>query len=70
MSAYFRYDGALYISDGIILYKDNTNEALSLRPCVVNNIHSAHQDLKSMHARAQQIVFWSEITQEIESIQE
>ena len=70
LSAYFRYDGSLYSSDGIILYKDNTNEALSLRPCVVNNIHSAHQDLKSMHARAQQIVFWSKITHEIESIQE
>ena len=41
---------------------------LSLRSRVLNKLHSAHQGLTSMHNRAQQIVFWPGITQDIESI--
>ena len=32
LSAYFRYDGALYVSDGVILYKDRKVVPISLRP--------------------------------------
>ena len=69
-SAYFRYDGALYVSDEVILYKDRVVVPLSSRPRVLNKLHSAHQDVTLMHAGAQQIVFWPGITQDIESIRE
>ena len=68
LSAYFRYDGALYVSDGVILYKDRVVVPLSLRPRVLNKLHSAHQGVTSMHARTQQIVFLPEITQDIGSV--
>ena len=51
LSAYFRYDGALYVSDGVILYKDRVVVPLSLRPRVVNKLHPAHQDVTSMPKR-------------------
>ena len=70
LSAYFRYDGALYLSDGVILYKDRVVVPLSLRSRVLNKLHSAHQGVTSMYNRAQQIVVWSGITQDIESIRE
>ena len=31
LSAYFRYDDALYLSDGVILYKDRVVNSVSLR---------------------------------------
>ena len=68
LSAYFRYDDALYLSDGAILYKDRVVIPVSLRYRVLNKFHSAHQGVTSMHIRAQQIVFWPGITQDIEAI--
>ena len=68
LSAYFRYDDALYLSDGVILYKDRVVIPVSLRYRVLNKLHSAHQGVTSMHNPAQQIVFWPGITQDIELI--
>ena len=70
LSAYFRYDSALYVSYSVILYKDKVVVPLSLRPRILNKLHSVHQGVTSMHARTQQIVFWPGITQDIESIRE
>ena len=66
LSAYFRYDDALYLSDRVILYQDRM--PINLRSLVLNKLHSAHQGVTSMHNCAQQIVFWPGITQDIESI--
>ena len=38
-----------------VLYKDRVVVPLSLRPRVLNKLHSAHQGETSMHARAQKI---------------
>ena len=50
--------------------KDRVVVPLSLRPRVLNKLHSAHQGVTSMHACAQQMVFWPGITQDTESIRE
>ena len=68
LSAYFRYDDALYFSDGVILYKDRVVIPVSLRYRVLHKLHLAHQEVTSMHNRAQQIVFLPGITQDIESV--
>ena len=38
LSAYFRYVGAMYVSDGVILYKDKVVMLYSLRPRVLNKL--------------------------------
>ena len=38
-------------------YKDRVVVPLNLQPRVLNKLHSAHQGVTSMHARAQQIFF-------------
>ena len=49
LSAYFRYDDALYLSDGVILYKDRVVIPVSLQYWVLNKLHLAHQGVTSMH---------------------
>ena len=68
LSAIPLYDYALYLSDGVILYKDRVVIPVSLQYWVLNKLHLGHQRVTSMHNCAQQIVFWSGITQDIESI--
>ena len=58
----------MYVSGEVILYKDRVVVSLSLRPRILNKLHSAHQDVTLMHAGAQQILFWPGITQDIEPI--
>ena len=41
---------------------------VSLRFWVLKKLHSAHQGVTSMHNRAQLIVFWPSMTQDIVSI--
>ena len=57
LSTYFRYDDTLYLKYGFILYKDRVVVPVSLRSRVLNELHSAHQGVTSMHNRAKQIVF-------------
>ena len=57
VTIYFRYDDALYLSDGVILYKDRVVEhIISLQSCVFRNF--VHQRVLSMQIFAQHNVFW------------
>ena len=62
---YFIYDGALYLIDGVILYKDRVVEPVSLQSRVLNKLNLAHQGVTSMHNRVQKSVFWHIIAQDI-----
>ena len=48
----------LRIHDGVVIYNDRIVIPASLRPLIVENLHSAHQGTASMYSRAQSIVFW------------
>ena len=63
-----RYQDSLYVTDGVVLYKDRVVVPLLLRPTVLENLHSAHQGVSSMQLRAQSIVFWPGITAGIQEI--
>jgi hypothetical protein len=65
ISAYMRYRDSLYINDGVVLYKDRVVVPTSLRHPVLEGLHSAHQGVSSMELRAQSIVFWPGITDDI-----
>ena len=67
-SAYMRYKDSLYITDGVILYKDRVVVPSSLRQSVLEGLHAAHQGISSMELRAQSIVFWPGMTEDIHSI--
>ena len=51
--------------DGVVLYKDRIVIPPQLRADVLDNLHSAHQGVSSMIARAQASVFWPDITSDI-----
>ncbi len=67
ISAYMRYRDSLYITDGVVLYKDRVIVPSSLRRSVLEGLHSAHQGVSSMELRALSIVFWPGITDDIHS---
>ena len=65
ISQYTRYLDALYINEGVIMYKDRVVVPEALRPAVLNNLHAAHQGVSSMEQRAHSLVFWPGMTQDI-----
>ena len=60
-----RYSEALYISDGVILYHDRVVVPRRLRKTILESLHAAHQGVSSMERRAQSIVFWPGMTDDI-----
>ena len=58
----------LYTVDGVILYKDRVVIPPSLREECLSALHSAHQGVSSMIARAEGSVFWPGITTAISSL--
>lgn len=68
VSSYMRYRDSLYITNGVILYKDRVVVPTSLRQSVLEGLHAAHQGVSSMELRAQSIVFWPGMTDDIHSI--
>lgn len=65
---YARYKDSLYSTDGVILYKDRVVVPSSLRQPILEGLHSAHQGVSAMELRAQSIVFWPGITNDIQKI--
>ena len=63
---YWPFRGELSVHDGVLLYKDRVVIPPSLRPRVLNNLHSAHQGVSSMTARAQVAIFWPGISGDIQ----
>ena len=65
---YTRYRDSLYITEGVILYQDRVVVPLSLRETILQGLHSAHQGVSAMQARAQAIVFWPGMTLDIQDV--
>ena len=70
ISEFMRYRDSLFVSEGVVLYKDRVVVPRSLRKVVLESLHSAHQGVSSMLARAQRIVFWPGMSYDIHRIRE
>ena len=67
---YHQFREHLYTVDGVILYKNRIVIPPSLRQHVLTVLHSAHQGVTSMTARAESTVFWPGITPAIIALPE
>ena len=67
---YHQFREHLYTVDGIILYKNRIVIPPSLRQHILTVLHSAHQGVTSMTARAESTVFWPGITPAIIALRE
>ncbi len=65
---YFQFRDNLYTVDGVILYKDRVVIPPQLRDDILTTLHSAHQGVTSMIARAETSVFWPGITPAIKAV--
>ena len=59
---YFQFRTSLHTTDGVVLYKDRVVIPTSLRNEVLSSLHSAHQGVTAMTARAESSIFWPGIT--------
>ena len=62
---YFQFRNDLHTVDGVVLYKDRIVIPPALRSEVLSSLHSAHQGVTAMTARAESSVFWPGITPDI-----
>ena len=62
---YHQFRDDLYCIDGVILYKERIVIPPTLRQNILEVLHSAHQGVTSMIARAESTVFWPGITPSI-----
>ena len=65
---YFQFCDNLHTAHGVILYKDRVVIPASLRNEILSSLHSAHQGLTAMMARAESSVFWKGITPAINAV--
>ena len=65
---YLRYWHRLWVQDGVILLDDRTVIPQVLRERVLENLHSAHQGVSQMFARAEIAVFWPNLHSNLESV--
>ncbi|MEW8309573.1 MAG: DDE-type integrase/transposase/recombinase [Candidatus Thiodiazotropha endolucinida] len=68
LQEYYPFRNDLYTVDGVILYKDRVVVPPTLRPEVLASLHSAHQGVTAMTARAESSVFWPGINPAISSL--
>nr|XP_012557549.2 uncharacterized protein K02A2.6-like [Hydra vulgaris] len=64
---FWEYRNDLMVSDGVIIYNDRIVIPPTLRKEILDVLHSAHQGVSGMTARAQATVFWPGITHSIQS---
>ena len=62
IQVYHQFRDQLSTVDGVVLYKDRIVIPPSLRGIILKALHSAHQGVTSMTARAESSVFWPGIT--------
>ena len=67
---YYQFCEHLYTVNGVILYKNCIVIPPSLRQHVLAVLHSAHQGVTFMKARADSTLFWTGITPAITALQE
>ena len=70
IAPYHKYKDSLSTVDGVVIYKNRVVIPPRLRSEVLENLHSAHQGVTSMTARADASVFWPGITKDISKIRE
>ena len=68
LTSYYRFREYLSTIDGVLIYKNRVVIPPTLRPEVLENLHSAHQGVTSMNARAESSVFWPNITADINNV--
>lgn len=66
LHVFFRYRNQLKAVDGVVLYNDRIIVPKSLQKDVLALLHSAHQGVTRMTARAEVSVFWPGISSDIE----
>ena len=64
---FWQYRHGMYECDGVILFNDRVVVPASLRPMVLQALHSAHQGVNTMSIRARSIIFWPGMTEDIQS---
>ena len=67
-SEYGRYIEAFYASEGVVMYKDRVVVPPSLRKSIAENLHAAHQGVSTMERRAQAIIFWPGMVNDIQQV--
>ena len=67
---FWRYRDALTTVNSTLWYGDRIVIPASLRGRILDNLHSAHQCVSGMNARAMATVFWPGITHDIEQARE
>jgi hypothetical protein len=67
---YFRYREELTLADGVILFKTRVLIPPSLRSEMLECLHSAHQGVQGMKARAAESIFWPGISAAIHTTRE
>ena len=56
---------SFYVHDGVLLYQDRVVVPSSLRNRILRHLHVAHQGTSTMEQRAQAIVYWPGMSQDI-----
>ncbi|MEL6803224.1 MAG: integrase, partial [Bacteroidota bacterium] len=64
---YFNVKDQLWLQDGLVMLKDRVVIPKSLRCAVLKLLHSAHQGVEGMRARATKSVYWPGINSSIRS---
>ena len=65
---YARYWGELFVHDGVVLMGNRIAIPQSLQQRVLRSLHSAHQGVTQMYARAEISVFWPGLHTDLEKI--
>ena len=68
LHAYHQYRNELYTVDNVILRKNRIVIPPKLRPEILRSLHSAHQGVTSMNARADSSIFWPGISRDISNL--
>ncbi len=68
LQSYHQFRDNLHSLDGVIIYKDRIVIPPCLREDILATLHSAHQGVTSMIARAETSVFWPGITPAITAL--
>ena len=63
---FVRYWPSLLVQDGMVLMGNRTVNPLRLRQRVLDSLHSAHQGVTLMYARAEMAVFWPSLHVDLE----
>ena len=67
---FYKFRDNLSAVDGVILYKNRIVVPPALRADILSALHSAHQGVTSMNARAESAVFWPGITSAITALRQ